>query len=143
MNNPFIRKVVKPPDTKPLPGGVDGKPVDYVRWYPPDTPFHWGQGFPGPVGQLYFSQWINDPHGHAFFLNPPAVEGGRVDPYFQMFPAVSGLNYAGLQMNGGGTAQPPASLATAVTSAQRAQALADLPPASPDVAAFSFNKYDL
>lgn len=44
-------------DYRPEPGGVYGGPVDYVRWYPPDTPFLWGQGFPTPWGLNYFSQW--------------------------------------------------------------------------------------
>ena len=35
-------------DTRPAPGGVEGVPTDYRRWYPPDTPFGWGQGFPVP-----------------------------------------------------------------------------------------------
>lgn len=56
MRNPFAKK--HDPD-RPAPGGIDGGPVDYVRWYPPDTPFRWGQGFPTP------------------FTNVPAINGGR------------------------------------------------------------------
>lgn len=44
-------------DLRPAPGGVEGRPVDYVRWHPPDTPYLWGQGFPTPFGLNYFSQW--------------------------------------------------------------------------------------
>lgn len=57
MRNPFKRDGHDP--ERPAPGGIDGVPVDYVRWYPPDTPFLWGQGFE-----------------HAF-TNVPAINGGR------------------------------------------------------------------
>ena len=56
VTNPFA----KPHDpNRVAPGGIDGTRVDYVRWYPPDTPFHWGQGF-----------------NHAL-TNVPAINGGR------------------------------------------------------------------
>ena len=56
LKNPFARE--HDPD-RPAPGGIDGQVVDYVRWYPPDTPFRWGQGF-----------------NHAL-TNVPAINGGR------------------------------------------------------------------
>lgn len=83
--NPFIRPAR---DTDPRPAGLDGKPVDYVRWYPPDTPFLWGQAFGIPlndVPRLNGGQWPNQPLPGSQWEVPFGV-----DEIAHMFPGAVG-----------------------------------------------------
>lgn len=123
--NPFARS--HDPD-RPAPGGIDGQRTDYVRWYPPDTPFHWGQGF-----------------NHAF-TNVPAINGGRwineflPDKEFEvpafvstlgyLFPVASGTSGAFQAQLVGVTAKPPAGPLTAKVMDTHATALQQMPPAN-------------
>jgi len=90
-----------PVDLTPAPGGVMGRPVDYVRWYPPDTPYLWGQGFPTPQMMNYFSQWTKQFLPTTHFQNPPGVVTSS-----HMWPV--GFGQSGdfqNQLNGMGTAR--------------------------------------
>lgn len=130
VRNPFAR--THDPD-RPLPGGIDGQRVDYERWYPPDTPFHWGQGF-----------------NHAF-TNVPAINGGRwinqflPDTNFEvpafvtqlgyLFPVASGTSGAFQAQLVGGSARPVTGLPTVKALEAHARALQQLAPAGLDTLA--------
>jgi hypothetical protein len=133
VRNPFARG--HDPD-RPAPGGIDGQRVDYVRWYPPDTPFLWGQGF-----------------NHAF-TNVPAVNGGMwinqflPDKEFEvpayvtslayLFPVAGGTSGAFQAQLVGATAKPTTGPLTAQVMNAHGQALQAMQPASLDTLAGSF-----
>lgn len=60
--------------SRPAPGGPDGAVVDYTRWYPPDTPFGWGQNFPAPftnIPGINGGQWRNQFLPSSFWTPDP------------------------------------------------------------------------
>ena len=106
-------------------GGMDGQRTDYVRWYPPDTPFLWGQGFGMP------------------FSNVAAINGGRwpqtflPDPRYMfpygmsqsgyMFPVVGGSSGGFQAQMVVGTPGQQMTAATAIMAEQHAAARATQP----------------
>lgn len=137
VNNPFRPKLTHDPD-RPLPGGIDGQKVDYIRWYPPDTPFLWGQGF-----------------NHSF-TNVPAINGGRwinqflpdkeyeVPPFVSMqaylFPVASGTSGSFQAQLVGGNPRPPTGQLTARVMDAHASALQAMQPAPLSAVAGSWGK---
>lgn len=131
--NPFKRS--HDPD-EPRPGGIDGVRTDYVRWYPPDTPFRWGQGF-----------------NHAF-TNVPAINGGRwineflpdkeyevpayVSQLGYLFPVAGGTSGAFQAQLVAGNPRQPVGTRTAQVMSAHANALQAMQPASLDALAGGF-----
>lgn len=124
MRNPFRPR--HDPD-RPAPGGIDGRLVDYVRLYPPDTPFYWGQGFNHSltnVPAINGGQWINQFLPDKEFLVPAGV---TLQAY--LFPVPSGTSGAFQAQLNGATARPGVGPLTAKIMDAHATALQGMQPA--------------
>ena len=129
LRNPRLDEEAMWDDSQPAPGGVEGQKVDWERWYPPDTPFKWGQGFPTNftnVPAIMGGRWPNEFLPDQFWTMPYGV-----DLAAHMWPgAVGSDGRFQAQLNGNGTAKPTAGTPTATVMYQYGQALANLPAAS-------------
>lgn len=133
MNNPFRRKH---DPVEPRPGGIDGVRVDWVRWYPPDTPFRWGQGFQtvfSNVPAINGGRWLNQFLPDKEFEVPPAVSYGAY-----AFPAAAGSSGAFQAQLVGGNVRPATGITTARVMEAHAAALQRLRAAGLDVLAGGF-----
>lgn len=91
-------------DTAPRVGGVDGVATDWVRWYPPDTPFKWGQGFPVPytgAAMNFGGRWLNQFLPDKEFEVPPEIS---YQAY--AYPVAAGTSGAFQSQLGGAVAHP-------------------------------------
>jgi hypothetical protein len=131
--NPFWRP--HNPD-RPAPGGIDGVRTDYVRWYPPDTPFHWGQGFNHPftnVPAINGGRWINE------FLPDKEYEvPAFISQLAYLFPVAGGTSGSFQAQLVGGNARPTTAQRTALLMDAHATALQQLAPAPLDSMAGGF-----
>jgi hypothetical protein len=126
--NPLAQEDTPWDDTRPALGGVEGRRTDWIRWYPPDTPFGWGQGFPtvfSNVPAINGGRWINEflPDAHWQMPYGVALET-------QMWPAAYGSDGRFQSQLSAGTPRPPTGVPVATVMFQHGQALSQLPAAS-------------
>lgn len=137
--NPQLAEDAPWDDSRPRPGGVEGDRTDWVRWYPPDTPFGWGQGFPTNftnVPAIMGGRWPNEFLPDQHWMMPYGVEIAT-----HMWPAAVGSDGRfQAQLNGAGTARPTAGVPVATIMFQHGQVLANLPAASLDALAGGFGR---
>lgn len=128
MRNPQVAEDAPWDDTRPEPGGVEGGRTDWVRWYPPDTPFKWGQGFPTP--------FTNVPAASGGLYNNQFLPGSRWQMPFgvalatQLFPAAYGSDGRFQEQLSAGTPRPPVGVAVSTVMFQHGEALSKMPAAS-------------
>jgi len=128
IRNPQVAEDARWDDTRPEPGGVEGQRVDWRRWYPPDTPFGWGQGFPttfSNVPNLNGGMWNNQFLPDAEWQRPFGVALET-----QLWPAAFGSDGRFQEQLTAGTPRPPTTVAVSTVMFQHGEALSRMPAAS-------------